>query len=264
MNSQALLDAYSYFFARKRFYRLNKLLFHLSLRGLGVLNYQNDQASGEEHFLRGHLAGRGCPVVFDVGANLGSYSLAVLAANPSARIFAFEPHPETFRGLSSNLAGCGVELVNAGCGSEEGRIALYDYSSAGSEHASLYQGVIEQLHGQKARSHDVRIVPLDGFASDRGIARIDLLKIDTEGHELEVLAGAKRLIADRRVTAIHFEFNEMNVISRTYFRDFHAALPEYDLYRMVRDGLVPLTNYSAVLCELFAFQNVVAMLRPAT
>lgn len=250
---------YGYLFARKKFHFLNKALFQLSLRGLGILNFQSAAASGEKHFLRGYLRGIAGPVVFDVGANQGNYTSDVLAVNPSARIFGFEPHPVTFARLSERLAPRGVEVINAACGRAEGEMKLYDFAADGSERASLYQGVIEQLHHKQAREYTVRILDLDTFASERGVDHIDLLKIDTEGHELEVLAGATRLLREGRVRAVQLEFNEMNVISRTYFRDFRAVLEGYDLYRMVRDGLIPINLYSPVTHEIFGFQNIVAL-----
>jgi FkbM family methyltransferase len=258
---ERIFDLYSYLFARKKFYRLNKALFRLSLRGLGILNFKDDVVSGEAHFLRERLRSVSKPVVFDVGANVGNYSSAVLNANPNAQLFSFEPHPGTFQGLSERLTPRGVQVINAACGKVAGRVVLYDYVTAGSEHASFYKGVIEELHRKEAHGHEVDVVDLDTFLSDRNIAHIDLLKIDTEGHELEVLSGAKHLLRARKVKAIQFEFNEMNLISRTFLRDFSAALPEYSLHRMVRDGLVSLSEQSPVLGEIFAFQNIVALLR---
>ena len=261
LKTQSLIDGYANLFARKRFVRLNRFLYQLALRGLGVLNYQNDVVSGEDHFVRELLRGIAKPVVLDVGANRGDYSLLVLAANPNARILAFEPHPETFRALSKHVVPRGVEVINAACGKASGHMVLYDYLSQGSSHASLYEGVIEEIHHRNAQAINVEVLDLDTFASEHGIEKIDLLKIDTEGHELEVLGGANRLIEEGRIRAIQFEFNEMNVISRTFFRDFYNRLPGYVLHRMLRDGLIPLPEYSSALCEIFAFQNIAAILR---
>ena len=257
-----IFDFYAYLFARKKFYRLNRILFRLSLRGMGIFNYKSDAASGEEYFLREHLRGVEKPVVFDVGANKGDYSSAILKANRDAEVFAFEPHPITFEDLSRRLSPLGAKVINAACGKLPGRMVLYDYLTGGSEHASLYKGVIEELHRQKAQEHTVDVIDLDTFVISRGIKRIHLLKIDTEGHELEVLSGAKRILKEQRIGAIQFEFNEMNLISRTFLRDFYTSLSEYRLHRMVRDGLVPLPEQAPALCELFAFQNIVALPRP--
>jgi len=60
---------------------------------------------------------------------------------------------------------------------------------------------------------------------------------------------------------VQFEFGEANIDSRTYFRDFHQLLgTDYDLYRIVPDGLQPLAGYSAEL-EIFATINYLAELK---
>lgn len=58
---------------------------------------------------------------------------------------------------------------------------------------------------------------------------------------------------------IHFEFNETNIISHVFFRDFWQQLPGYDFYRMLPSGLIHLKRYSPLLCEIFAYQNIVAI-----
>jgi FkbM family methyltransferase len=257
VNSNKIKDLYAYLFARVKFYRFNKALFELSLHGLGILNYKTAVSSGEDLFVKERMRGLVGPVVFDVGANRGDYSSAVLSANPGTRLFAFEPHPETFQYLAERLAPLGAEVINAACGRVAGHMPLYGYVG-GSQHASLYRGVIEDLHRHAVTACEVMVIDLDTFAIERTIEHIDLLKIDAEGHELEVLGGAKRLLQNGRIETIQFEFNEMNLISRTYMRDFYDALPEYRLYRMVRNGLVPLEERASPASEIFLFQNIVA------
>ena len=260
MSRETLFDAYAFLFSRKVFYRLNRILFHASIRGLGILNYKNDAVSGEHHFLKEYLSSCQKPTVVDVGANEGNYIADVLATNANAQGFAFEPHPATYARLLARASGIkNLTAVNAACGSASGQLILYDYAgSAGTEHASLHPGVIEGIHEGQSEQHLVDVIDLDTFASDHGISLIHLLKIDAEGHELEVLKGAVNLLRGNRIRAIQFEFNEMNVVSRVFFKDFLDLLPNYRFYRMVRDGLVPLDPYWPPSCELFAFQNIVA------
>src|SRR5688572_33443720 len=90
---------YQRILVRRRFYRVNKLLYFLSLRGLGILNYEDEKISGERHFI-GWLSKRlTSPLVIDVGANTGGYAGLVMSLMPAAEIYAFEPHPNAFQRL---------------------------------------------------------------------------------------------------------------------------------------------------------------------
>lgn len=259
---QPLLKAYRFLFGRAVFYRLNCFLYWCSLRGMGILNFESDRVSGEDRFLRKTLAGRKAPVVLDVGANEGRYSANVHAVSPQAVVYAFEPHPVTYGKLVKNLAHLGaatIRPVHAAAGMDSGVVELFDYASQdGSSHASLHRGVIEQIQGAEAVSHRVQLLRLDDFAAEHGLGRIDLLKIDTEGNELAALRGFGRHIAAGLVDVIHFEFNEMNVVSGVFFKDFWDFLRDYSLYRLLPDGLAPIRQYTAVDCEIFAYQNIVA------
>jgi len=256
-----VLKLYRLLFARECFYRLNRLLHLCSLSGLGVLNYENSRVSGEKTFLREFFKTRHNDIVLDVGANVGDYSRLILALNPHARVYAFEPHPRTYKVLANNLDGLMVDAYNVAAGECDGILTLYDYeANDGSEHASLYKDTIEYLRHAKAVAHEVKVINLDKFLRGKNIESVSLLKIDTEGHELAVLKGAKHYISSGKIRAIHFEFNDSNVSSRTYFRDFWDFLPNYTLYRLLPNGMVKIKSYDPIFCEVFAYQNVVAIL----
>ena len=102
---------------------------------------------------------------------------------------------------------------------------------------------------------------IDDFVLQNQIEKINLLKIDTEGNELNVLLGAKDSLKAGRIEAIHFEFNEMNVISNTFFKDFWDLLVEFDFYRVLHDGMHHIQTYNTLTCEIFAYQNIVAIKR---
>jgi len=98
---------------------------------------------------------------------------------------------------------------------------------------------------------------LDDIAAKEGVEYIDFLKIDTEGHELAVLSGASRLLREHRIGYIQFEFNALHVYSRAFFRDFRNILSDYELYRLLPKGLLPLGT-SVTSTEIFGFQNILA------
>lgn len=255
------LGGLRFILARRRLYRLNRLLFHLSLHGMGIANYENSRVSGESYLMARLGRNQRKLIVLDIGANIGTFSVELRKTSPLATIYAFEPHKKTFQSLQTAAQEYGFEAINAGCGKTMGTASLFDYAGKkdGSEHATIYRDVIEQIHSATATSHEIEITTIDFFMTERKLPQIDFLKIDTEGNELNVLLGAERAIADGRVKAIQFEFNAMNVHSRTFFRDFYVLLAEYRLYRMLPDGFAPMGSYYPAAFEIFAFQNILAL-----
>jgi FkbM family methyltransferase len=196
-----------------------------------------------------------------VGANDGSYSLRALAIAPSARIIAFEPHPKSYARLQASLeTHRNVSLHNVACSDVSGRLELFDYCAHdGSSHASIYPEVFERLHHANSVSHAVPAKTLDETLEAEGVRRISVLKIDAEGHEMRVLRGAERYLRSGSIDCIQLEFNEMNVFSRVFFKDIYDFLPDYKLYRLLPRGMLAIGAYEPLHCELFAYQNIVAL-----
>jgi FkbM family methyltransferase len=137
------------------------------------------------------LVGPGATVL-DVGANLGFYS-ALFAAQvgPRGRVVAFEPSPRVFAKLRATIARNRLDQVvgvNCGCGSAAGEAVLHQVSaSTGS--GSLVAGA--------AAGETVEIRRLDDIPEARERPP-QLIKIDVEGFEPEVLAGARAILAEHR------------------------------------------------------------------
>lgn len=259
-----IFKMYGYLFSKPWFKKLNLFFYNISLRGLGILNYEGEHLTGEKLWLKKYLKGKYKPVILDVGANIGNYSKNVLDINSSAEVFAFEPHPKTFKNLVSNLKHTNFQAYNVGVGNSEGKLELYDYDTKdGSSHASLYRDVIKDLHKGNPISYSVDIIKLDKFINSKNMSDIDLLKIDTEGNEFNVLLGCEEFLKSKKVKAIHFEFNEMNIISKISFKDFWDYLSvDYNFYRILPGGnLLEIKNYSPIYCEIYAYQNIVCTLK---
>ena len=150
---------------------------------------------------------RAARATLDVGAHVGFYSLLAAHANPSGRVLAFEPLPKAAERFRRNVAEnrlTNVELFECALGDAEGSATLYHEpdSAEGVPTSSGLSSDFFQLpyyvsHGVKA-GIDVRVRTLDEVARERNVARIDLIKIDTETTEPAVLAGAaKTLERDR-------------------------------------------------------------------
>jgi phthiocerol/phenolphthiocerol synthesis type-I polyketide synthase E len=158
--------------------------------------------------------------VFDVGANIGLFTVFVAHTVPGARVFSFEPAPPLFAILSANAApyGAQVSLFNCGLSRAAGSadLTFYPHSSGMSSfypdereekaalrtliHNELAQGkegvadilqyeeeLVEQRFKSEAWTCPLRT--LSDVIREQGVMRIDLLKVDVEKSELDVLAG---------------------------------------------------------------------------
>lgn len=243
--------------------RFNKFLYSLVLKGLGIDNYENNQVSGESYLLKKVLSIPSSPVLIDIGGFHGEYAIEAFAINRSAQIFVFEPNPNNYQVCQSNLKFSSAKCYNQAVGAANSTLSFYDRSdSQGSQHGTLVKGVIDKLHQQKVKEIRVEVITLDSFILENNIKKVNLLKIDTEGYEYQVLLGAKESLAKGIFDYIQFEFNEMNVLARVFLADFIELLPNYELYRLMPDGLLPIGQYHPLHHEIFGFQNIVAIKKP--
>ena len=251
---------YATIFASPWFYPMHKAIFHLGLRGMGCFNC-TARTSGEDHFVRRTLPtllSTNHPVLFDVGANVGNYTHLLHSQLPGAKLFSFEPHPRNFSSLESRVGGY-ANCINIALGCDCREVDLFDRADQdGSSHASLHRDVISDFHHQSVVAHSTEMKTVDVVAREHDVARIDLLKIDTEGHEYDVLRGASGMIAERRISAIQFEFGSLQCYSRAFLRDFKKLLPGYTFFRLLPRSLLKI-NWTPVETEIFGYQNIVAI-----
>lgn len=140
--------------------------------------------------------------IFDLGANVGLYSLLAAAHNPRASVHAFEPTPELVAKLHTNLALNDLTkvIVNPlAVGAANGQIYLhYSYGSDGSNEGMNYVSAAPT-------DTAVDVLTLDGYCAAQSLDHIDLMKIDIEGGEFAALAGAAGLLQRRAIGCVLFE-----------------------------------------------------------
>ena len=214
----------------------------------------------EEAFLKGLLPTLERGTLLDVGANHGSYARFLHQLRPDLPVIAFEPHPTSYALLVQNAKLTNVELVNLALSDVDGSVRLYDFASDdGSTQASLSRDAVA-LFNVNVVEHEVTCTTLDQFAAVRGLDRIAFLKIDTEGFDINVLRGARRLLAERRIGAIQFEFIPANIVTRVTMRDFFEVLAGYRLFRLcLNGGLLPMDHYDVKRHEVYVIHNVIAL-----
>lgn len=271
MKKEILRKIVGLVFGRKILQPFFELLHRVSLLGMNF-GFSDLRGSGEifviKYLARKLQNANGPILVFDVGANLGFWSQALLKnfKNP-VNLFAFEPSQRTFYELKNNLKtannfpeGTGISVFNIGFSDTEGVSILHsdkDFSGI----ASLYERNLSHVKVDLNGKEEVNLKTLDSFCLEQRISKIHLLKLDTEGHELNILKGAKRIIESSSIDFIQFEFGGCNVDSRTYFQDFFYFLnPKYKIYRICKDGLREIRSYNEYL-EIFTTINYLAELR---
>ncbi len=167
---------------------------------------------GETEFCLQHVAPGS--VVFDVGANIGLYTLLFAkCAGPEGRVHAFEPEPRNFRRLKINLVINAAENVTpqqAAVTAHSGTATLHVFPDAFHAWHSLQRAVMPAPNqpGETVTPEaalQVTATSLDDYCAAHNIERIDYLKIDVEEAELGVLQGAHGLLSRGAVDVIQFE-----------------------------------------------------------
>lgn len=198
-------------------------------------------------------------VVIDIGANKGLWTKALLDTFPGRvrQVHLFDPSPENcweLRNRDDNLVFAEadfplLEIHECAMGDEPGTATLFT-NEDGSPLASLYEheagGWGRNLAEIKLDQQiPVTVETVDSFLERTGIERVQIMKLDTEGHELSVLRGSMRALRERRVEVIPFEFGAHHVESRVFFKDFwqffeslgyrmHSVRPNGSLETLVR------------------------------
>ena len=161
------------------------------------------------------------PVVFDIGANIGQTAFKLIDRFPSAEIYCFEPVPSTFKRLSLNLSKYPqIRCVNFALGEAEGQAEMtVDRDRMNTLVSGTSSGATAQ----------VAVATVDGFCTTNGIAKIDLLKIDTEGFETAVLRGAERMLASGSIDLVLAECDFITRRDQPHgnFFEIHELLTGY-------------------------------------
>lgn len=182
----------------------------------GNLSY--DLRSNGEAFILETLARFRPRVLFDVGANVGEWSIEAKARCPGAEIHAFEIAPPTFEVLSANTRHLmGMHCQNVGLSDAAGPIRIRHYSSLPALTTST-----EYPHPFDFTELTAEVITGDSYAALKGVKHIDLLKIDVEGMEGRVLKGFQGMLGRQAIDLVQFEYGRVSIVNRYLLRDFHS------------------------------------------
>jgi FkbM family methyltransferase len=167
-------------------------------------------------------------VCLDVGANIGLYSLGLSSLAPKGKIYAFEPSPSAYGHLQSNLRTNGAANVDAcqlAVSDTTGTVHFHDFSFFSAGSFSSDEGSLLSSESYGSQSFEAATTTIDEFVADRQLDRVDFIKVDVEGAELSVLAGAEKTLATYRPATV-LEFNTFG------FTIHQSVLPQVALARI--------------------------------
>jgi FkbM family methyltransferase len=215
------------------------------------------------HFLSSWLA-PGMTVI-DAGANIGQYALLASASvGPGGRVHAFEPHPVLHRVLGRNLrrARCANAVAHRlALGGASGTRDLFLHPIGNAGATSLMPPDPDGARVPRVR---VRATTLDAHVEASQIRRVDLVKIDVEGAEREVLAGAARTLEANREIVLIVEFLRDNARRAGHtVEDLEADLRAlgFQLFTISDRGLAPYRPAGERSVNVVATRRLPAILR---
>ena len=195
--------------------------------------------------------------VFDVGANIGEWTLQASKIFSKATVYSFEPIPFTFNLLSTNTAPFGqIRKFNIALSNENSQVSMNFYES-NSIFSSMFQS---SLVKDEFQSVEVNCVKGDDFCKKFNIELIDFLKIDTEGSEFQILLGFQEMIKNGRIRFIQFEYGVFSLETKYLLKDFFSFFKSYGYcVGKLYPDFIDFTDYN-YRKENFMVANYVAIL----
>jgi FkbM family methyltransferase len=152
-------------------------------------------------------------ILWDIGANIGIYSLYTAAKYPSSSVYSFEPEATSFNSLCKNIfmnSFSNIKPFLIGISNRNGYdlLKVSDLSS-GAGAASIGKEYAH-IDSKNIFSQGINIIKLDSLIKDHKFPCPNFIKIDVDGHEKEILDGAKNLLYNKDLHAIMIEIEYKN------------------------------------------------------
>lgn len=223
-------------------------------------------SNGERMVFENIISSAGEGAILEVGAHDGSHTVAMIEMMRRNRdriltIHSFEPS-------TANATRWLQTIARAGAGDcvVLNRIACSDVSSEAilrCRPGGGRNGLYESYAGREGEfSETVKTATLDEYAGAAGLRDLLFLKIDTEGHDLQVLRGAVELLRSKQIQYLQFEYNSAWIASRQFLKDaFDLLLAQgYCIGKLHKDFIEQFIEWDYRL-EWFEHTNFVAWIQ---
>jgi FkbM family methyltransferase len=162
------------------------------------------------------------PTIVEIGAHEGAGTIALAAAYPYGRIYACEPNPRAFAVLDERVRGLAhVVAVNLAFGTATGDATLHVGPGEDDRHASLLPSGQASPAPRERDGVAVSAATVDGWCAHRGVARVEFLRLDAGGCELQILQRARRALESTLV-----------VVTKTYGHPPRPGVVSYPILRL--------------------------------
>ncbi|NJO15886.1 MAG: FkbM family methyltransferase [Thioploca sp.] len=194
--------------------------------------------------------------VFDVGANIGTYTQLVRTNFQNSMIHCFEIVPDTYATLVANLSGSNNIVINGyGLSNRETFLSI---SCHGKNDTQAREASLLSEH-----QHKTIICPVktgDEYVTSQNIGFIDLLKIDTEGHEMAILEGFSQTFFRNQIRVIQFEYGTTWIAPKRFLHEAYAILEPagFQIGRLYPNGVF-FKSYNRLEDDHFRMGNYVAI-----
>lgn len=182
--------------------------------------------------------------VFDVGANIGNFTKQLYNDFPSAKIYSFEPSKATYETFVSNFQGVErVIPVNIALSDEDKEGCLFN------SRFSCCSSLNPHPLADNGISEFVKINKIDSFCIENKIDRINVLKIDAEGHDFQVIKGCSENLKNHKIDILYFECSF--IPEDKYHANFYEVAAFLSKYRYILAGFTETSMLNNEECSLF-------------